>query len=82
MLVFTNTEKRLCKLTAREVEIVISHTDTLLTGVGGMLMPRHHGPIEVKCPYAEECSSQGLDCVWAVGVMRSTNDPLGLNIKF
>jgi len=81
VLVFTNTEKRLCKLTAREVEIIISHKDTLLTGVGGMLMPRHHGPIEVKCPCAEECLSQERDCVWAVGVMQSTNDPLSLNIK-
>lgn len=82
MLVFTNTEKRQCRLTTREVEIVISHKDTLLTGVGGMLMPRHHGPIEVKCPYAPECLELELDCVWAVGVMRSTNDPLDLNIKF
>lgn|GEM_PF-2392835 len=81
MLVFTNTEKRLCKLTAREVEIVISHKDTLLTGVGGMLMPRHHGPIEVKCPFADECISQERDCVWAVGIMQSTNDPLDLKIK-
>jgi len=81
VLVFTNTEKRLCKLTAREVEIVISHKDTLLTGVGGMLMPRHHGPVDVKCSHAEECQSKDIDCVWAVGVMRSTNDPLDLKIK-
>jgi len=78
----TNTETRLCKLTCREVTVVILHKDPLMTGVGGMLMPRHAGPLEVDCPLSEQCALEKLDCVWALGVMRSKNDRLDLKTRF
>ncbi len=81
MLVFTNTETRLCRLVCLEVTVVITHKDPLLTGVGGMLIPRHAGALDVRCPHAGECAEVSRDCVWAVGIMRSKNDPIGLNVK-
>ncbi len=82
MLTITNTETRLCILTQREVVVVISHKDTLLTGLGGMLVPRHPGAVEVDCPYAAECAEASRNCVWALGTMKSINDPLGLKVRF
>lgn len=81
MLVFTNTETRLCRLVCQEVTVVITHKDPLLTGVGGMLIPRHAGALDVRCPHAGECAGVSRDCVWAVGIMRSKNDPIGLKVK-
>lgn len=82
MLTFTNIETRHCRLIGAEVEVLITHRDPLLTGVGGLLMPRKAGPIEVDCPNASQCKDAGLDCVWAQGVLKTINDPLELRIKF
>jgi hypothetical protein len=82
MLTFTNTETRFCSLIASDVEIIITHRDPLLTGIGGLLMPRKAGPIEVDCPNATACSEKGMDCVWAIGVLKTINDPLNLKITF
>lgn len=82
MLTFTNTERRQCKLKCVEVEILITHRDPLLTGIGGLLMPRKSGPVEVECPNASACMAEGRDCVWALGVLKTTNDPLDLRIDF
>jgi hypothetical protein len=82
MLIFSNTEIRFCKLIGGDVEVVVIHKDPLLTGVGGMLMPRKGDPVEVECSNADECSHACRDCVWALGVMKTTNDPLDLRISF
>ncbi len=82
MLTFTNTERRQCRLKCVEVEILITHRDPLLTGIGGLLMPRKSGPVEVECPNAAVCLEEGRDCVWALGVLKTTNDPLDLRIEF
>ncbi len=82
MLTFTNTETRFCKLIGRDVEVLITHRDPLLTGIGGLLMPRKSGPTEVECPNAPLCLEEGRNCVWAQGVYKTTHDPLDLRIHF
>ena len=82
MLTFTNTEIRFCRLIASDVEIIITHRDPLLTGIGGLLMPRKADPIEVDCPNALVCAGEGRDCVWALGALKTMNDPFDLKIAF
>ncbi|MCD6118872.1 hypothetical protein J7K50_03435 [bacterium] len=45
-----------------------------------MERPKRGGFYQVECENCQQCKKLGRDCVWAVGMMQSKRDPLGLRL--
>lgn len=70
----------MCAEIGKPVRITIETRLPMQRGLGGVLRPKKGGYSDVHCENAETCQESGRDCIWAVGSMKSTRDPLKLNI--
>ncbi|MEP0814942.1 MAG: hypothetical protein HRF49_09800 [bacterium] len=68
-----------CRETGLDVRMTIETRLPMQSGLGA-LGPKRGGYTDVECERSQRCAEEGRDCIWAVGSMRSTRDPLGLGI--
>lgn len=70
----------MCVEVGRPVRITIETRLPMQRGLGGVLRPKRGGYSDVLCENADTCKAADRDCIWAVGSMKSSRDPLNLNI--
>jgi hypothetical protein len=80
MIIGLRTQTCQCPEAGCEVRIKIETRLPMQRGLGGVMRPKQGGFTNVDCERSDACEAEGRNCVWAVGIMRSKNDPLGLNI--
>ena len=80
MIIGLRTQTCQCPEAGCEVRIKIETRLPMQRGLGGVLKPKLGGFTHVECERMEKCEAEEKNCVWAVGTMRSNNDPLGLNV--
>ncbi len=80
MIIGLRSQTQTCSLLGTEVHVKIESRLPMQRGLGGVLRPKTGGYMNVECERADECEKENRDCVWAIGTMRSHNDPLNLKI--
>lgn len=80
MLISKSNQERVCEECGKPVKVSILFRLPMQRGLGGMERPKRGGFYQVECENCQQCKKLGRDCVWAVGMMQSKRDPLGLRL--
>lgn len=81
MIISHGTHSRHCKEIGKSVQVTVRMRLPMQRGLGGMLRPKMGGFTEIICENHESCLKAMRNCVWALGSLKSKNDPIDMKIS-